>query len=223
MIDYRNILVRKPWGHEYLLYQNPYVGVWYLHIEHGNQTSFHCHPRKKTGLILLSGEAVVSFFGDSAPLKSVGKLNIREGLFHSTAALSPEGISVLEIESPPDKSNLVRLDDAYGREQLYQEALEELVPRDDRCLWLDLPENGLPSHYVLAGCTLTIQSFQDAEALRHRDLEETVVVLEGGLVSRTGEPILNPGDVVSAGTLDRLANSFSAPHGATLLMVSKKG
>ena len=65
MIDYQKVLVKKPWGYEYLMYQNGTVGVWYLHIKEGARTSLHCHPHKKTGLILLSGEAVVSFLNDS--------------------------------------------------------------------------------------------------------------------------------------------------------------
>ena len=87
------------------------VGLWYLSIRHGARTSLHCHPRKKTGLVLLDGEAVVHFLSDSMPLKPLGKLMIRPGLFHSTMAVSPGGIALIEIENPCDKTNLVRLED----------------------------------------------------------------------------------------------------------------
>ena len=58
-LDYTEVMVTKPWGYEYLMYQNEDIAIWSLHIDYGKQTSLHCHPRKKTGLILLSGEAEV--------------------------------------------------------------------------------------------------------------------------------------------------------------------
>ena len=48
--------VTKPWGYEYLAYENDNVGVWILHIKEGESTSMHCHPNKDTGLIVLEGE-----------------------------------------------------------------------------------------------------------------------------------------------------------------------
>ena len=53
--DYSKVVVRKPWGYEYLTYQSKDVAVWILHLKKGHQTSMHCHPRKKTSLIVLDG------------------------------------------------------------------------------------------------------------------------------------------------------------------------
>ena len=64
-VDYRKVVVNKPWGYEYLLYENGTVGVWFLRLNPGQKTSMHCHPHKKTGLILLEGEALLSFLNDS--------------------------------------------------------------------------------------------------------------------------------------------------------------
>ena len=57
--DYSKVVVKKPWGYEYLIYQNDSVAVWVLFISKGYQTSMHCHPKKKTTLIVLSGKAVL--------------------------------------------------------------------------------------------------------------------------------------------------------------------
>src|SRR3989338_4664289 len=113
-IDYQNVLVKKPWGCEYLLFDNGLVSLWHLFIRHNAQTSMHCHPTKKTGIILLAGESTVSFLNDSRTLRSLSKLMVREGLFHSTAAVSSEGIILLETETPSNKTDLVRLEDEYG-------------------------------------------------------------------------------------------------------------
>lgn len=222
MIDFQKVVVNKPWGYEYLMYQNGTVGVWYLFIRHGARTSLHCHPRKRTGLILLSGEAAVSFLNDSVTLKPLSKLMIREGLFHSTLACSREGISVIEIETPCDKTDLVRLDDEYGRREEPYESIDATVPIEDTCIQLSHPELGRQFKYSLGECVLSVERVQDASGLKHRSPGEIIVVLEGGLVSRTGEPVLRPGDVVSSDTLDRLAGVFAAPDGTALITIRKE-
>ena len=99
-MPYEKTVVSKPWGYEYLAYQNDKVALWFLYIGHNHQTSMHCHPNKTTGLILLDGEAQISFLGDKFDLKPVSKTMIRKGLFHSTKATSESGAYVFEIETP---------------------------------------------------------------------------------------------------------------------------
>lgn len=222
MFDFQRVIVNKPWGYEYLMYENGTVGVWYLFIKHGARTSLHCHPRKKTSIILLSGEAVISFLNDSVPLKPLNKLMIREGLFHSTAATSPEGISVIETETPCDKTDLVRLNDEYGRQEQPYEGPDAMFPISESCVQLTHPEEGRQLRYTLCGCTLSVEKFKDISGLRQRPPGEIIVVLEGGLFSRAGDPIVSPGDVVSSDTLERLAETFFAPQGASLLTIRKE-
>jgi len=219
--SYRTGIVKKPWGHEYLMFDNGLVGVWCLFIKHGARTSLHCHPRKKTGLILLSGEARVSFLNDSMPLKPLGKLMIREGLFHSTKAVSPEGIYVIEIEAPSDKTNLVRLDDAYGRDEERYEGSESIAPFTQECLQLTEPAEGHHNVYPFNGCVLNVEKTRDCSNHADHKPGEVIVVLRGGLSSQQGEPVLSQGDVVSSETLSRLAKSFASPQGATLLTIRR--
>ena len=80
-MPYEKTVVSKPWGYEYLAYQNDKVALWFLYIGHNHQTSMHCHPNKTTGLILLDGEAQISFLWDKFDLKPVSKTMIRKGLF----------------------------------------------------------------------------------------------------------------------------------------------
>ena len=86
--EYKNVIVNKPWGYEYLAYENKHVGLWFLHIEEGQETSLHCHPKKDTGLIVLDGVVDVSFLNDINRLNTGRKIMIRKGLFHSTKSLS---------------------------------------------------------------------------------------------------------------------------------------
>ena len=86
--NYENVVVNKPWGYEYLAYQNKDVALWLLFIKFEHETSLHCHPNKDTGLIVLDGKVNVSFLNDVFYLDSGRKIMIRKGLFHSTKTLS---------------------------------------------------------------------------------------------------------------------------------------
>ena len=222
MPDYKDSIVTKPWGYEYLMYQSDKIGIWFLHIVEGRQTSLHCHPAKKTGYILLSGEAEVSFLKDTTRLKAVSKLMIREGLFHSTKAISPSGIQVIEVESPPDKTNLVRLDDAYGRKEQPYEGPDAVVPLTTDCVMFHPPVPGSPAKYTVSGVNLVIEHLEKLDPLKERPPEEVLLILDGGLVSKEDDPILSSGDVVTISTFSRLADTFTAPHGMSFMSVRKE-
>ena len=222
-LNFENVIVNKPWGYEYLMYDNGEVSLWFLHIRNGQRTSLHCHPQKKTGIILLSGEAQVSFLNDARPLHPLGKLMIREGLFHSTSALSPEGITVIETETPSNKTNLVRLDDEYGREEKPYEGQEAIAPLNETCIHLSDPAPGPVQPVLLAGCQLLMESAESAEALTQRAPGDVMVILRGGLFSRQGDAVLSCGDVVASETASRLAKTFGAPEGISFLVVRKEG
>ena len=199
------------------MYQNNYVGMWCLHIRSGEQTSLHCHPAKKTGLILLSGEADVKFFNDLVRLLPLEKMMIRPGLFHSTEAISSGGIVLLEIETPPDKNNLVRLEDVYGRQDKPYEGTESLSPLTDEHIRLSDTKN----NYQFHGCTLIMGKAEDVSHI-DRQPGDVIVVLEGGLFSSDGEPVLSAGDVVTKSTLNRLEGAFHAPNGISFLTIRKE-
>ena len=222
MSDYKDSIVTKPWGYEYLMYQSDKIGIWFLHIAEGRQTSLHCHPTKKTGYILLSGEAEVSFLQDTTRLKAVSKLMIREGLFHSTKAISPGGIQVIEVESPPDKTNLVRLDDAYGRKEQPYEDSDAVVPLTTDCIMFHAPEPGSPAVYTVSGVNLVIEHLEKLDTLKERAPDEVILILDGGLVSKNGDPILSSGDVITISTFTRLADTFTAPQGMSFMSVRQE-
>lgn len=115
--DYREVVVNKPWGYEYLMFQNNTAAAWVLHLNHNQSTSMHCHPNKKTSLIVLSGTVTCSTLEGWLRLTAGDAVIIEDGVFHTTKALSSMGVLLVEVESPPNKKDLVRLKDAYGREK----------------------------------------------------------------------------------------------------------
>ena len=79
--DYSKVIVKKPWGYEYLVFENEYVAIWMLHIVRKRKTSMHCHPKKRTSLILLTGNATCYHLAGSEKLKSM------EGIFAAILAI----------------------------------------------------------------------------------------------------------------------------------------
>ncbi|PPR54545.1 MAG: Acetolactate synthase isozyme 2 large subunit [Alphaproteobacteria bacterium MarineAlpha5_Bin6] len=116
-LDYSEIIVRKPWGYEYIIYQNKNICVTILNIKKGHQTSMHCHPRKKTTLIVLDGKVITSNLIDKKILNNGDGVEIDKKVFHQTSAKNGDAI-VMEIESPNMKQDLLRIKDSYGREKM---------------------------------------------------------------------------------------------------------
>jgi mannose-6-phosphate isomerase-like protein (cupin superfamily) len=114
--DYRNVVVNKPWGYEYLWYQNDNVAIWFLYIKKGSSTSLHCHAKKRTSLIVLDGEIVCTSLDDKYKMLKLDSIVLEPCVFHSSMSTSDNGSFIMEIETPPMKGDLVRMNDSYGRE-----------------------------------------------------------------------------------------------------------
>ena len=185
-MSYESNIVKKPWGYEYLVYENDDVGVWFLNINKDQKTSLHCHPKKTTGLIVLDGIAEITCLPSVIPdgkkiVKGLGKTTLRRGLFHSTKALS-DPLLLLEVETPKDKHDLVRLSDNYGREfENYEDETFE-TPKESDCLWLDNPKSNNPNVYNFAGCNLTVELVSSIDTINDKLDSDLLVFLKGGLV-----------------------------------------
>jgi hypothetical protein len=114
--DYSAVVVNKPWGYEYLWYQNATVAIWMLHLLPNRATSLHCHVRKRTSLIVVDGQVVCSTLEDRRRLDVLHSVVLEPCVFHTTQAISDGGAFVMEVETPPLKGDLVRLKDTFGRE-----------------------------------------------------------------------------------------------------------
>lgn len=120
-IDYKNTVCVKPWGHEFLVFQNKKIGIWFLKIVKGHKTSLHCHFNKDTIIIVLKGSAKIELINNE-----VINLNVMESLFlphynfHGLGTFSDE-MYIIEIEvyndniDFTDKNDLLRINDIYKR------------------------------------------------------------------------------------------------------------
>lgn len=219
---YEKNIVKKPWGYEYLAYENDECAVWFLHINHNERTSMHCHPNKTTGLVLLNGKASVSFLNNDNPLTPIGKIMIRKGLFHSTQATAPEGADIFEIETPVDKYDLVRLKDSYGREGKPYEDSSHDYPKENECLWIEEPNKGEENIYLFSNSILTVKNVLSSDVFNKIDDNTNIMFLKGGLITEYGINVAGAGDVVSAKILKELSAVFTGLKENTIIMIMEK-
>jgi mannose-6-phosphate isomerase-like protein (cupin superfamily) len=218
-MSYENNVVKKPWGHEYLVYENNHVGLWFLNIESGQSTSMHCHPNKTTGLMVISGEAEVSFLSDKMSLTSSEKVMIRKGLFHSTRA--PTGnLQIFEIETPVNKHDLVRLEDSYGRTgQPYEDSTKE-EPKARECVWIEDPKANTSKKYRFGTQVITVCSVTSLDDLKKLSKKSSsgLMFLKGGLFTDYDIPVASPGDIVANDVLEKLMQTFHKVNHNTVIL-----
>lgn len=119
--DWKGIHVKKPWGYEVEFSRNGAFSFWRLTISPGAETSMHCHPGKVTVLMVEHGSCIIETLTGAHDLVAGDIAHIERGAFHRTR--TTEGVTLIEVESPPNKRDLVRLEDRYGRQgQAYEAA-----------------------------------------------------------------------------------------------------
>lgn len=215
---HETVIVRKPWGYEYLAFKNEYAALWLLHIKPGERTSMHCHPTKSTGLVVLSGDAEINFIADSRKLSGPAKQNIRRGLFHQTHNIGNEPMLMFEIETPVDKDDLVRLHDNYGRKDHGYEDSKFELPKTEDCLWIEEE----PATYSFGGRKLSIETNLSKDALEGKDPEAIIMFLRGGLtktINGRKHLVTTPGDVGHVKVVGHVAREMDGFDPDTVIMV----
>ncbi|MGH2942903.1 MAG: cupin domain-containing protein [Solirubrobacteraceae bacterium] len=110
---YLDRLVRKPWGSEFRVYEDEFREVWCLHIAPRQRTSLHCHPNKLTAVLCLCGNgALRTCTGVQYALDPGVVLKIEPGAYHRLTA-SKSGVRLVEVETPKDKLDLLRIEDDF--------------------------------------------------------------------------------------------------------------
>jgi mannose-6-phosphate isomerase-like protein (cupin superfamily) len=141
-----NAIVNKPWGYEYLLYQEFNLAIWLLYIAPGSSTSLHAHLKKKTTMLVLSGHVAVSGLSEKLELNELDVLKIEARTFHQS--FSKFGAYLLEIEEPNIKLDLLRLSDNYGRNNSVYEGQEFYSKINKNYEYIDSEQIKKSSTYV---------------------------------------------------------------------------
>lgn len=195
--DFRDVTVMKPWGEEYLLFENEDTAIWILKIIPGGSTSMHAHRDKTTSLIVLGGRSNCETPDATHEFDALGAIILGKGVFHRSYNPASEPLYLLEIESPVDKFDLVRHQDSYGRQGTGYESQEGYQPT--------------PDSYMATGSrrigevTVTIAFAVDRAAfLAHIDgLHDAIItILDRHVWTEDGEKLIEVGKSFKLGELD---------------------
>jgi len=224
--DYKKYVVNKPWGYEYLMYDNNDVAIWMLYISRGQSTSMHCHPRKKTTLIVIRGEVVCSTIEGFFHLKKGDGLMIDPSVFHKTRAASPKGAIIMEIERPPNKRDLVRLKDLYGREGKGYEGVAEMSKDLSKYEYIDFHgiRHTKQKTLRLGTCVMSLCTQTNKKPLLLgflRGKYDVICVLSGYITDENNKVIATPGEAITRKSLKKMSriNAFRAIMYLTLRYV----
>lgn len=215
-VNFNNLVVTKPWGYEYLIFKNPETEIWNLSIKYQRSTSMHCHPNKKTALVVLSGRALFSTINESWELLPHDAMVIDAGTFHSTQSLSKEGLVLLEFETPPMKHDLLRLEDKYGRARKgYEEEAERIMEAHKYPRFSNTKNKQVKNICNNKICILEIKNKESV--LNYPQKNRTLAVVISGLVkSKLEEPIYEPPHVLALEELREAGHSF---HNISLMLI----
>ena len=219
--NYDDVIVKKPWGFEYLCFANNTVAIWLLNIDFNESTSMHCHPNKNTGLIVLNGTIELSFLTNKIELTGLKKINIFQSRFHSSKAISSEGAFLLEVETPEDKNDLVRLYDNYGRENKGYEGKSNFIEKPNSALNFGEAKHN-PEIINAYGCNIQhklLHNVYDFDDLNQNDL---VVFTNGGLTAGERKKIVRPADVIDGNSLKLLASKFNLERKTSSLIIKRE-
>jgi len=181
-INYLNKINDKPWGKEYLAYQNNYIGIWILHVNKDQETSLHCHFKKDTILIPLSGCFKINLFNNFIILNLFESIYVPKNTFHGIHSYSDNAV-LMEIEiytehvNFTDKNDLLRIKDIYNRDKNYYEtSVVEREPTDNEIM---LFTNN--NKYCLSDSEISILTLNNFQNLKEQS--NINIVLNGCLYS----------------------------------------
>ncbi len=222
---YSKKLVRKPWGYEYVIYNDSdKLAVTFVYIKCGHKTSLHSHPQKKTGFIILEGKASVQigiYKKNTKLFNSLSRLVFRPGLFHSLKAVSKKGLYALEFEAPYKKNDLLRFKDSYGRQKKMYEGkkfTKDIINTD--LIKFKKPKIGKKNKYFFNNIEVIIETSKNLNKLPNENT--TSAILKGKIVDQNGQIVISTGEVVKTSTLKILSKQFKIFKDITIMRVKRK-
>ena len=211
-IDYMNKVNDKPWGKEYLAYQNEHIGIWILHINKDQETSLHCHFKKDTILIPIFNSFKINLYSTYKILNLFEALYVPLNTFHGIHSYT-DGSILMEIEiytdkiSYTDKNDLLRLRDIYGRDKTkYETSVEEREPTDN-----EIMNFHSPNKYSIGNTQVSIlklrsldELYSSANGINHYD---KIILLKGTIFY--GGKILGTGSSIDIQTCGSWMTGYS--------------
>lgn len=214
-------VIKKPWGYEYVVYRNKKnLSVTYLNIKPNQQTSLHCHYKKKTGFIIVSGTAKIQlglYEKSTKKFLSPSKLMIRTGLFHQIKNVGKDNLIAFEFESPADKFDLIRYEDSYGRIKKNYEINKLKNPKK---MYNFFSNKNLKHKFK--SCTINVGYYKNFEDIPEINKNSTIhTLMDGSIVNELGRSVVPLGDIIKSGTIRKLAEKFKIKDKVKIFSLTK--
>tara|TARA_R100000152_G_C6778989_1_gene210169 strand:- start:158 stop:829 length:672 start_codon:yes stop_codon:yes gene_type:complete len=216
--DIYTSVIKKPWGKEHCIYRGDDLSIWLLQINPDKKTSLHCHPRKKTGLILLNKTARIKLLEREFELSGLDKINLRNQQFHQTYNISDEPIFIVEVETPDNKTDLIRIDDDYGRAG---KEFEDETEWDSDLTDLFIVEPNKIN--VFKNWNFEITNF--SKIVNNSNLEDNSMIMllsQNAFLSDDGHGLCDYGDVLNYKTVKFLVKQFNPVEDAKCILLWKR-
>ena len=222
---YSNKIVKKPWGYEYVIYNSKnQLAITYVHVDNKKSTSLHCHPKKKTGFIILKGTALVQigiYKKNRKRFKRLSRLVFRPGLFHSLKATSKSGMSALEFETPFKKNDLIRFEDKYGRTSKNYEGSKFTSTINSNLLKFKKTLKQKKNIYQVDGVEISLEKTKNLKNLSAKDSNSSTAILEGKITDKKNQVVISYGEIVKSSTLKILSKKYQIKKPLLILNVRK--
>ena len=196
-INYFYKIFNKPWGREYLVYQNERIGIWILHINDNQRTSVHCHFKKDTILIPIKGTFRIDLYNSYEILNELEKLYIPKNTFHGLGSYKDDSV-IMEIEiytegiKHTDKNDLLRLRDNYNRDKhTYENSVKEEDMKDNKIINFHDNDN-----FVYGDTEINISEIPN-------ELSDLIMLISGVIYQNN---VINPPSIINTDKISYLSN-----------------
>lgn len=181
-LDYIGKINDKPWGKEYLAFQNKYIGIWILIVNKDQETSLHCHFKKDTILMPISGSFKINLFNSYLQLGIFESVYVPRDTFHGIHSYIDNSV-LMEIEiytediQYTDKNDLLRIKDIYNRDKdKYETSVTERIPFEGETMLFKSPNK-----YNIDNTKIEIMRVNNLDTIKNEF--EKLILLEGCLFS----------------------------------------
>lgn len=199
-INYLGKINDKPWGKEYLAFQNKYIGIWILIVNKDQETSLHCHFKKDTILMPISGQFKINLFNNYLQLGIFDSIYVPRNTFHGIHSYVDGGV-LMEIEiyteniEYTDKNDLLRIKDIYNRDKnKYETSVIERMPEKNEIMsFMEI------NKYMLENTKIEILKINSLDNIINS--YDKIIILSGSLYSDSKK--------ITSGSLINKNNKYS--------------
>lgn len=192
-INYIGKINDKPWGKEYLAYQNKHIGIWILTLNKNHETSLHCHFKKDTILMPISGSFRINLFNRFLQLGIFESIYVPRSTFHGIHSYTDNSV-LMEIEiyteeiEYSDKNDLLRIKDIYNRDKdTYETSVTERNPLEGETMLFHTPNK-----YIIDKSKIEIKKINSIDSINSEI--EKIILLEGSIFSNSTK--MYPGSII---------------------------